>query len=43
MAGHQATVTVGTIIEKTRVDLTKWFLAMYLVAHDITRPIRTYA
>ncbi|MDF2876580.1 MAG: hypothetical protein K0R22_3263, partial [Sporomusa sp.] len=31
-------MTVGTIIEKTRVDLTKW-LAMYLVAHDITRPI----
>ena len=32
--GYQATVIVGTGMEKTRVDLTKWFLALYLVAHD---------
>ncbi|WP_222428007.1 hypothetical protein [Sporomusa sp. KB1] len=31
-ACYQATVIVGTIMEKTRVDLTKWFLAIYLVA-----------
>ncbi len=31
---YQATVTVGTIMQKTRTDLTKWFLAIYLVAHD---------
>lgn len=31
---YQATVTVGTVMEKTRTDLTKWFLAIYLVAHD---------
>ena len=24
--GYQATVIVGTVMEKTRVDLTKWFL-----------------
>ncbi|MFZ3591786.1 IS1595 family transposase [Bacillus sp. DJP31] len=30
---YQATVTVGTV-EKTRTDLTKWFLALYLIAHD---------
>ncbi|GFP22317.1 hypothetical protein HKBW3S06_01544, partial [Candidatus Hakubella thermalkaliphila] len=27
-------VTVGTVMEKTRTDLTKWFLAIYLIAHD---------
>lgn len=31
---YQATVTVGTVMEKTRTDLTKWFLAIYLTAHD---------
>lgn len=31
---YQATVTVGTIMEKTRVDLLKWFWAIFLVAHD---------
>lgn len=31
---YQATVTVGTVLERTRTDLTKWFLAIYLVAHD---------
>jgi transposase-like protein len=31
---YQATVTVGTVMEKTRTDLTKWFLAIYLIAHD---------
>ena len=32
--GYQATVIVDTVMEKTRVDLTKWFWAIYLVAHD---------
>jgi transposase-like protein len=31
---YQATVTVGTVMERTRTDLTIWFLAIYLVAHD---------
>jgi transposase-like protein len=31
---HQTTVTVGTILEKTRTDLYLWFSAIYLVAHD---------
>ncbi|MCM2533313.1 hypothetical protein NDK43_14040 [Neobacillus pocheonensis] len=31
---NQATVTVGTVKKKTRTDLTKWFLAIYLIAHD---------
>jgi transposase-like protein len=32
--GHQTTATAGTIMEKTRTPLTKWFAAMYLVAED---------
>jgi len=31
---HQTTVLVGTIFEKTRTPLVKWFWAIYLVAHD---------
>jgi transposase-like protein len=31
---HQTTVTVGTVFEKTRTDLVKWFWAIYLIAHD---------
>jgi transposase-like protein len=31
---HQTTVTAGTIMDKTRTPLVKWFLAMYLVAED---------
>src|SRR5699024_1591471 len=31
---YQATVTSGTVMEKTRTSLVKWFLAIYLVAHD---------
>ncbi|MFC0274741.1 IS1595 family transposase [Metabacillus herbersteinensis] len=31
---YQSTVTVGTVMEKTRTALTKWFLAIYLIAHD---------
>ncbi|MDF0727637.1 IS1595 family transposase [Cytobacillus sp. S13-E01] len=31
---YQATVTVGTVMEKTRTDLIKWFLAIYMIAHD---------
>lgn len=31
---YQSTVTVRTVMEKSRTDLPKWFLAVYLVAHD---------
>jgi transposase-like protein len=31
---YQATLTAGTILEKTRTPLTKWFAAMYLVSED---------
>jgi transposase-like protein len=31
---YQATITVGTVMEKTRTDLLKWFLAIYIIAHD---------
>ncbi|MGM0867573.1 MAG: transposase [Bacillota bacterium] len=31
---YQATFTVGTVMKKTRMDLTKWFLVIYLIAHD---------
>jgi transposase-like protein len=31
---YQETVIVGTVMEKTRTDLIKWFLAIYLIAHD---------
>lgn len=32
--GYQATVTVNTIMEKTRIPLTKWFIAIYEIATD---------
>lgn len=31
---HQASVTSGTVMEKTRVPLRKWFWAMFLMSHD---------
>ena len=31
---HQTTVLVGTVFEKTRTDLRKWFWAIFLVAQD---------
>jgi len=31
---HQTSVTAGTIMDKTRTPLVKWFLAMYLMASD---------
>jgi transposase-like protein len=31
---HQASVTAGTIMDKTRTPLTKWFTAIYLLAGD---------
>ena len=32
--GHQTSVTAGTIMHKTHLPLTKWFLAFYLVTQD---------
>lgn len=31
---YQTSVTAGTLLHKTRLPLTTWFWAMYLVAHD---------
>lgn len=31
---HQTTVTAGTIMDKTRTPLKKWFLAIYLMSQD---------
>jgi len=31
---HQASVTSGTVMDKTRVPLRKWFWAMYMMSHD---------
>ena len=31
---HQTSVTAGTIMEKSRTPLTKWFLAIYLMGQD---------
>jgi len=31
---HQASVTAGTVLHKTRTPLVKWFWAMWLVAQD---------
>ena len=31
---HQTTVTAGTIFDKTRTPLRKWFLAIYLMSSD---------
>jgi transposase-like protein len=31
---YQATVTVNTVLEKTRTPLTKWFIAIYGIATD---------
>ena len=33
---HQATLTAGTIIEATKLPLTTWFLAFYLVGQAKT-------
>ena len=30
--GHQASLTAGTVLHKTRVQLKKWFLAIYLMS-----------
>lgn len=30
--GHQASLTAGTVLHKTRVGLKKWFLAIYLMS-----------
>lgn len=32
--GHQHSITAGTVFHKTRTDLTKWFLAAYMMASD---------
>jgi transposase-like protein len=31
---HQASVTAGTVMDRTRVPLRKWFWAMFLMSHD---------
>jgi transposase-like protein len=31
---RQASVTAGTVFHRTRTDLTKWFLAAYLMGRD---------
>lgn len=31
---HQASVTAGTVMDKTKTPLVKWFLAIYLMAED---------
>lgn len=31
---HQASVTAGTVMDKSRTPLTKWFLAIYLIGQD---------
>lgn len=31
---YQASVTAGTVMDKTRVPLLKWFWAMFLMSHD---------
>ena len=31
---HQASVTAGTVMDKTRTPLTKWFMAIYLMGQD---------
>jgi transposase-like protein len=40
--GHQTTVKVGTILEKSRMDLVKWCWAIFLVAHDKRGVSSTY-
>ena len=32
--GRQTSVTAGTVLDKTRTPLTKWFMAIYLMAAD---------
>ena len=32
--GNQSSLTVGTIFEKTRTDITIWFAAIFLVVQD---------
>jgi len=32
--GHQHSVTAGTVFHKTRTDLSKWFLAAFMIASD---------
>lgn len=34
--GHQATVTAGTIMEATKLPLTIWYLAFYLIGQAKT-------
>jgi len=39
---HQTTVTSGTVFEKTRTKLLKWFWAIFLIAHDKRGVSATY-
>jgi hypothetical protein len=35
--GHQATLTAGTIMQATKLPLTTWFLAFYLIGQAVKR------
>ena len=37
---HQATVTAGTVMEATKLPLTLWFLAFYLIGHALAEGFR---
>jgi len=38
--GYQASVTAGTLLHKTRTDLRKWLLAIWLLRRKITHAMR---
>jgi transposase-like protein len=40
--GHQTTVKVNTVLEKSRTDLVKWFWAIFLISHDKRGVSATY-
>ncbi len=37
---HQAIVTAGTIMEATKLPLTLWFIAFYLISHALVAGFR---
>ena len=38
--GYKASVTAGTLLHKTRTDLRKWLLAIWLLRRKITHAMR---